>query len=70
MRFLLTALAYVASLALTAALTVVVVLVFAGPHSDLLPKPAQAVVVGLGWLAILGLPVLVARWVWQRLGLR
>lgn len=68
MRFVATAVAYIASLVATAALSFFTVLVLAGPHAGLLPSWLELVVLGFGWLAVLVLPVLAARAVWRRLG--
>ncbi|MGQ0655588.1 MAG: hypothetical protein ACT4P4_25565 [Betaproteobacteria bacterium] len=64
-RVVLTALAYLASLVLVAAGALVAVAFLAGPHAGLLPQPAEIAVLVLGWLAVLVLPVLVARRVWR-----
>ena len=48
----------------------VVVIVLAGPHSDLLPAAAQAVVLIVGWLVVLVIPAMAARLVWRRAGKR
>ena len=68
MRVLITAITYVAALAAVAAIAFVVVVVFAGPHSSILPNWAAAAVLGLGWLAVAVLPVLSALKVWRRSG--
>jgi hypothetical protein len=67
-RIVLTLVAFVVTLAAVAATAVVVVIVFAGPHSDILPAPLQAVVFIAGWAAVLCLPVVAARKTWRRLG--
>lgn len=67
MKYLLTALAYLLAVVAIAALAFVVVLFVAGPHAGLLPQWLEVVVIVLGWLAILVLPVLLARTVWRRL---
>jgi hypothetical protein len=66
MKIIATAIAYLLSLAVIAALTIFIVLVIAGPHSGLLPHWLEPVILGLGWLLILVVPALVARKVWQR----
>lgn len=66
MRVAATVAAYAVSLAAVAAVSFLIVLVLAGPHAGLLPSWLEAVVLGLGWLAVLVLPVLVARAVWRR----
>lgn len=67
MRFLVTGLVYAASLAGVAVVAFFVVMLLAGPHSGVLPRGVQAVVLVLGWFAVLVLPVLAARAVWRRL---
>ncbi len=67
MRFLVTGLVYAASLAGVAVVAFFVVMLLAGPHSGVLPRGVQAVVLMLGWFAVLVLPVLAARAVWRRL---
>jgi hypothetical protein len=62
-----TLLAYLLSLVLVAAVALVVVLFVAGPHSGLLPQWAEAIVLALGWIAVLVLPVFPARAVWRRM---
>ncbi len=66
MRVLLTGLAYLAVLAVVGVLAFCVVLVLAGPHSDVLPGAAQVAALIAGWLAILVIPALAARLVWRR----
>ena len=66
MRIIVTAVSYVISLALVAALSFLLVLVLAGPHAGLLPSWLEVVVLGLGWLAVLVLPILSACAVWRR----
>lgn len=68
MKYLVTAAAFLATLLAVGATTLVIVIVFAGPHSDLLPPPLQVVVFIAGWVAVLGIPILVARAVWKRVG--
>jgi hypothetical protein len=67
-RVLATLLGYLLALALVAALTLVGVLVLAGPHAGILPGWLEPAVLVLGWLAVLLLPLWVARWIWRRLG--
>lgn len=67
MRPLATALAYLAALAAVAIATFVVVLFVAGPHAGLLPRWAESVVLGAGWLLVAVVPVYVARAVWRHL---
>ena len=59
---------WLATLVLVTVVAFVAVIVLAGPHAGLLPQWAEAVVLGLGWLAVLVLPVLAARKVWRRPG--
>lgn len=65
-KYIATALAYVVSLAVVVVLAFFTVLVLAGPHAGLLPSWLEPVVLAIGWLAVLVLPVLVARLVWRR----
>lgn len=67
MRILLTGLAYIVSLALVAVAAFFAVILLAGPHSGLLPEWLKTVVLALGWLAVLVLPVVLARMAWRRM---
>lgn len=67
MRTCLTILAYIASLIVVGALALVLVLILAGPHADILPGWLAPVVLLFGWLLVFALPLLIARKVWQRL---
>jgi hypothetical protein len=60
-------LAAVASLVVTAGVGFVVVIVFAGPHSDILPSWLQVIVFAAAWIAVIAIPTLVARATWRRL---
>lgn len=68
MRVLLSLVAYIITVILVAGISFVVVIVLAGPHAGLLPHWLEAAVLGLGWLAVLVIPFLVARKIWRRLG--
>lgn len=68
MRVLLSVVAYAITLILVAAASFAVVMVLAGPHAGLLPHWLEAVVLILGWMAVLVVPFLVARKAWKRLG--
>lgn len=68
LRIVLSLIAYVVALAAVAVIAFFPVIFLAGPHAGLLPGWLEAVVLGLGWLAVLLLPVLAARAVWRRLG--
>lgn len=68
MRALISFLAYVVTLLLVAAVSFVVVIAWAGPHAGLLPRWVEVGVLGLGWVAVLVVPVMVARMVWRRYG--
>lgn len=70
MRVLLTALAYVAVLAAVAVVAFFLVMLLAGPHSDVLPTGLQTGVILLGWFLVLALPLLAARGVWRWLAPR
>ena len=67
MRVLLTGLVYAASLAVVAAVAFFLVMLLAGPHGGMLSRGVQAIVLALGWSAVLVLPALAARSVWRRL---
>jgi hypothetical protein len=66
-RFFLISLAYLAALMLVAPAAFGVVILLAGPHSGILPAWSEPVVMGLGWLAVLVLPLLLTRKVWRRM---
>ena len=68
MKYALTALTYLVSLALVGVVSFFVVIFLAGPHADLLPEPLEVVVGVVGLLAVLLLPILAARTVWKRMG--
>lgn len=57
---------YLFALAVTVPVAFFAVIILAGPHSGLLPSWLEAIVLALGWLAVLVVPVLVARRVWLR----
>ena len=61
MRILLTALFYAASLVLVASVPFFLVLLLAGPHSDMVPGGLHVVTILLGWVSVLALPALAAR---------
>lgn len=65
-KILATFIAYVLALLIVACITFVVVIVLAGPHAGLLPFWLEVVVVGAGWLAVLLLPLILARKVWRK----
>jgi hypothetical protein len=67
-RVFLTLLVYALALALSAAVSFVVVMFLAGPHTGLLPQWAEAVVLCVGWANVIVVPVLAARWTWRRPG--
>jgi hypothetical protein len=67
MKGLLTAVVVLLSLVFTAGVALAVVLVFAGPHSDILPSWLQIVVGALGWLAVIAVPIVVGKATWRRL---
>lgn len=68
MKYIATAVVYIVTLAVVAVLSFFTVLVLAGPHAEILPSWLEPVVFVIGWLAVLVLPVLVARLVWRRYG--
>lgn len=67
-RLVLTLLTYLLSLAGVAGLVFLIVILLAGPHAGLLPAVGEAVVLILGWLAVILLPVWSALRVWRRTG--
>ena len=69
MRLLYTAITYVVSLMVVAAVALFAVLLLAGPHAGALPDFLQPVVLLLGWLAVLGLPAFAAFRVWQKVSI-
>ena len=70
MRFLWTALAYLLALCIVAPVAFLVVIFLAGPHAGLLPELIEAVVLVIGWAAMLLLPIGAAWKVWQRSSVR
>ena len=67
MRFVIVALAYIASLLLTAVVAFFAVIFVAGPHSDVLPGWLQTPALLLGCALVIAVPVLIARRVWRAL---
>ena len=70
MKIAVTVAAYLVSLAVTAIFSLFAVLLLAGPHAGRLPSALEPVVLGLGWLAVIVVPLLLARAVWRRWGRR
>ena len=68
MRYLGTALAYVVALTLVSIVMTFVVFYLVGTHCGLLPSGFYFPVLGLGWAAVIVVPVLFAKWMWRRLG--
>ena len=52
---------YIVGVTLTGLTSLFVVLLLAGPHSDLLPDSMEIVVIMLGWMFVLVVPALAAR---------
>lgn len=67
MNYVYTGLAYLVGLIAVAAMASLAVLVLVGPHGGLLPQALYRPVLALGWMAVIVLPVLFARWMWRRL---
>lgn len=65
-RLLLAAAAGLGALFLSLVVAIFGVLAFAGPHSDLLPRPWQLLVYGLAIASVLVLPALAVRAAWRR----
>ena len=70
MRAFLAALTYITSLLVVGGVILVIVLVVAGPHSGLLPRWLESVVLALGWIAVFLVPMVPTHWVWRRLAPR
>lgn len=68
MRYALTVLAYLASLAVVGVISFFIVILLAGPHAGILPQPLEVVVLIAGWVVVLAAPVFAARVVWKRVG--
>ena len=68
-RILLTVAAYLISLLLVAAISFLVVIIFAGPHAGLLPAWLEMVVIFFGWLAVIIIPIMSAFRVWSKVKL-
>lgn len=66
-RFVLTCLAYLVALALTGGLSLFGVLWLAGPHGGVLPESMHPGTLIAGWVLLLVVPILAARWAWRRL---
>jgi hypothetical protein len=65
MRVLVTLLAYLLSLVLIAVTAFFAVIFLAGPHGGVLPSSLHTATLVLGWLCVLLIPMLVARWAWR-----
>lgn len=70
MKLFLTVLVYLMTLIVVAVASFYLVIILAGPHGGLLPSSFGTVVLVLGWLLVLGLPILAARWIRRRLNER
>jgi hypothetical protein len=68
MRYVLAAAAFLVTLGAVAVTTLLIVIVLAGPHSDILPMPLQILLYLLAWAAVLVVPVLAARAAWRYTG--
>lgn len=66
MRVLVTLLAFLLSLVPTAVAAFFAVMFLAGPHGGVLPSSFHTVTLVLGWLCVLLIPMLAARWAWRR----
>jgi hypothetical protein len=67
-RILLTAAAFVLSLAVVGFAAFFGALVLAGPHSDYASGAGGVAVIAIAWLLVLFVPAVVARLVWRRSG--
>jgi hypothetical protein len=66
-RVILTTCSYFIALFILAAFVFVVTISVAGPHSSLLPEWMSKMVFLIGWVIIIILPVLVAKWIYLKL---
>lgn len=66
MRALLTAAAFLVSIAVLAPVLFFVAIVLAGPHSSMLPSSVQPLVVIAASMTLLVAPIAIARAVWRR----
>lgn len=67
MAWVLAVATFIVSLAALAPVLFIVALVLAGPHSDVLPGMVQPAVLGAAWIALLVVPLVLARrvFVWH-----
>ena len=63
-------LVFILLIAIVGAIALLIVLVFAGPHSDLLPSFFQPLVIGAAWGAIVAIPFISARLTYRWLARR
>lgn len=68
-RILLTCVAYLISLLLVSAISFLVVIIIAGPHSGILPAWLEKVVLFSGWVAVIVIPIMAAFKVWSKVKL-
>ena len=66
MRYLVTLLAFLAALAVTAVAMFLAVIFLVGPHGGVLPSWLETATLALGWVVVLVIPLLVARRTWRR----
>jgi len=66
MRILISILAAVISMPITAVLVYFAVLFLAGPHGGVLPPSLHLITLAFGWIVVVAVPLFVGRWVWQR----
>lgn len=69
MQHLLTGVAYLTALVLTAFAMSLAVLYLVGPHGGVLPDSFYIPVLCAGWFCVIVVPILFARWMWRRLKL-
>ena len=67
MRVVVTAAAYLVSVAVFAPALFFIVILLAGPHSSMLPSMVQPAVVLVALAMLVTVPALIARGVWRRL---
>lgn len=67
MRYVVVSLTFIGTLLIMAVVGFFAIMLFAGPHSDILPRWLNTPVFLLVWALVLVTPVLVARRVWRSL---
>ena len=66
MRIIITVLTFLVSLTVTGIVVFFLVFFLAGPHGGILPSSFYTATLIFGWLLVVAIPIIVARWVWRR----